>query len=84
LDVCLVFQVISHLAGTGLLATLNLKPRHLLSMAFILFEPRDDRLEIEVNMNEASMAPFCLAWASRRSHKTLLEDRGPQHVGAWR
>jgi hypothetical protein len=30
-------------------------------MAFILFEPRDDRLEIEVNMNEASMAPFCLA-----------------------
>jgi hypothetical protein len=59
---------------TGLLATLNLKPRRdLLSMAFILFEPRDDRLEIEVNMNEASMAPFCLAVLSKVTRHLMTQ-----------
>eukprot|EP01024_Parvocaulis_polyphysoides_P026326 TRINITY_DN24013_c0_g1_i5.p1 TRINITY_DN24013_c0_g1~~TRINITY_DN24013_c0_g1_i5.p1 ORF type:complete len:444 (-),score=81.95 TRINITY_DN24013_c0_g1_i5:504-1805(-) len=60
----------------GLLATLELQPRQdVLSLLIALAYPKDDNVEIQVFMNEASMPPMVIAVGIPKAIKQLLENK---------
>eukprot|EP01026_Neomeris_dumetosa_P046009 TRINITY_DN3910_c0_g1_i2.p2 TRINITY_DN3910_c0_g1~~TRINITY_DN3910_c0_g1_i2.p2 ORF type:complete len:437 (-),score=77.46 TRINITY_DN3910_c0_g1_i2:357-1667(-) len=60
----------------GLLATLDLQPRQdIVSLLLALVWPKDDRVEIEVNMNESCMPPMVIAVGTSKAIKQLMTDK---------